>query len=95
MSYELKPCPFCGGEAATGQDTSLWWLVWCQDCGFAKDELHDRSEAIAAWNRRALPDREALIEALRGYGGYELVHDCADENRGIVADRILALFGEE
>ena len=48
---ELKPCPFCGGEAA------LWggfdgYEAYCINCQ-AKVEREGRAETIEAWNRRA------------------------------------------
>ena len=60
---ELKPCPFCGGEAIIMQENN-WWVA-CTDCtaeiGF--DGMTDTSgcfghynteaEAIEAWNTRA------------------------------------------
>lgn len=55
MANELKPCPFCGGEAVAEMDESWsWeWEVHCPNCnatiamGFGTE-----SEAIEAWNRR-------------------------------------------
>ncbi len=57
---DLKPCPFCGGEASTryirdGRE------AWCRQCGSSgKQEFHGpasiasaEDRAIAAWNRRA------------------------------------------
>ena len=55
---ELKPCPFCGGEAellcappASGLKSK--WLVICKNhC--ANQYPHESAEkAIEAWNRRA------------------------------------------
>ena len=41
---ELKPCPFCGGEASHNDGGNsvygrLWWSVWCNMCQF---EVRDR-----------------------------------------------------
>lgn len=66
VSEELKPCPFCGGEAKVeiGLHNFDDAQVDCQQCG-ASGPLHDeapfrdgardynRAEAIAAWNQRA------------------------------------------
>lgn len=57
---ELKPCPFCGGEAKTGYaiyDYSRWG-VSCQKCGAVVEVAtwlgvpDTEQEAIKAWNRR-------------------------------------------
>ena len=51
---ELKPCPFCGGEAdivvygATGEHT-----IECLTCGAEGATEYDKAEAIEAWNTRA------------------------------------------
>jgi len=63
---ELKPCPFCGGEAKVmcltiGQpsDEDRVWAVWCVDDLHAEyshghyiDNYGTRCEAVSAWNRR-------------------------------------------
>ena len=65
---ELKPCPFCGGEAAFGTtkyckstvkeqgwDQSTFHSVNCIICGTSNRGLvgHDTQESAArAWNRR-------------------------------------------
>lgn len=58
---ELKPCPFCGGEA----DISRWggflsqyyYIVQCKECVgmvMTKPSVNaSEAEAIEAWNRRA------------------------------------------
>ena len=63
---ELKPCPFCGGEARMREDVShsTACFVGCavDDCF---GELHwasTRAEAIYAWNTRAAtPDIPAML----------------------------------
>ena len=60
---ELKPCPFCGGEAETkrhkffvGSDT---YGVVCTKCEARTSQFFDtQAEAIEAWNRRADDEKE-------------------------------------
>ena len=50
MDKELKPCPFCGGEAIV----TNWgmWRAWCIVCkSTASDHLTEK-EAIKAWYER-------------------------------------------
>jgi Lar family restriction alleviation protein len=44
---ELKPCPFCGGEAKFQSG-----VICCSDCGVKMRYISSRKLAIAAWNRR-------------------------------------------
>lgn len=48
MSEELKPCPFCGGEA---EYEGLY--CYCLQCESRMADNPDEASAIAAWNRRA------------------------------------------
>lgn len=55
-SIELKPCPFCGGEAEFGGNDCTGYFVECLTCG-TNDPLPNLSfsmeEVAAAWNHRA------------------------------------------
>ena len=71
----LKPCPFCGqpAEWEKGEygDSYPWNYIACSSCeamGPATPrDLWNRSQAIAAWNRRATEaDLRAEVERLRG-----------------------------
>lgn len=53
MTTELKPCPFCGGEAY------LWWNQnadqWAIECSSTCDLMmceYAQSDVVAAWNTR-------------------------------------------
>lgn len=50
---DLKPCPFCGGEAEIERYTIKPYVA-CMKCGCSMPDRHQTAEqAIAAWNSRA------------------------------------------
>lgn len=52
---ELKPCPFCGGEAElerSGEGVFETWYVTCIICGASNWE-NTEAEAVKTWNTRA------------------------------------------
>jgi hypothetical protein len=77
---ELKPCPFCGGEA---ERTKPGWSnfyqkklygVHCIDAGCVafdtEPHFFKQKDADDAWNRRAEPENKALtLEQLKSMGG--------------------------
>lgn len=50
---ELKPCPFCGGEANTVLRNADDWHVECHDCASKSGTYGFKEYAIEAWNTRA------------------------------------------
>lgn len=76
MNVDLKPCPFCGGDAIACNMT-LEGAVYFNVCRASlvrqHQYVHDtgHAEAIAAWNTRATPDPlsdprvKALVEAAK------------------------------
>jgi Lar family restriction alleviation protein len=76
MSDDLKPCPFCGGEAyfAVGKivDGKYWHYVECVQCGamgpyvkYADHNIAVKPANALAWNTRTPDPRiEALTEQL-------------------------------
>ena len=58
MMAELKPCPFCGGEAKLDHLVKSS-IVWCKCCMASTKSMEFSPEyasdekAIEAWNRRA------------------------------------------
>ena len=59
MSEELKPCPFCGGEAIMKEIDAPWIYIACHNCmkqiSFmvqAQDDKETEKLAIKAWNTR-------------------------------------------
>lgn len=76
---ELKPCPFCGGEAipcSTGNHFATEkFFVLCGVCEVETPRIaRTRKEAIAAWNRRADDDTNVATNAdrIRGMNDEEL-----------------------
>ena len=71
---ELKPCPFCGGEArgivAKQEDGKESYSVTCMKCNTAIfrpkilewDSFQSLEEAIGAWNRRVETSRTVTAE---------------------------------
>lgn len=58
MGEQLKPCPFCDGDASVSQNRDRHpndgeWDVECLSCCAEIRKEATRETAIAAWNRRA------------------------------------------
>ena len=59
MTEELKPCPFCGGEAYLHEFKSYvmpqsFWVM-CNQCGIGTKEFigfNGKTKAIKTWNKR-------------------------------------------
>lgn len=53
---ELKPCPFCGGNAKLARDVTCgyetFW-AFCTDCHAQANYGHSEAEAARTWNVRA------------------------------------------
>lgn len=65
MSEELKPCPFCGGDAEfhteKGVTGELYGWVGCNRCDAMSchidlRSMHQREHPIDAWNLRTQGD---------------------------------------
>lgn len=57
MNEELKPCPFCGGNAIVAEVDSeeigcKLNMVCCEDCGISTPGSEDASAVIEIWNKR-------------------------------------------
>lgn len=64
---DLKPCPFCGGEAHHDSVScwnpeeeewipNFWHRVICKNCGTQTKAFYTEAEAIEKWNRRVVTD---------------------------------------
>jgi len=73
VEVELKPCPFCGGEAVhekTRHGIPISYWIKCRHCCCCTTAYSGRKSAITAWNTRhrieaARPVQSELVEALR------------------------------
>lgn len=66
MEKQLKPCPFCGGEANIYQ-MHFWGTTYtceCSDCGIETKPMDTEAEAIEAWNRRTETASDTLMRVL-------------------------------
>ena len=70
MSEELKPCPFCGEDAAHTESSYFRdVLIYCENCDayFTVDSFAaDEKDVIEAWNRRAKPEERVVRVRPRG-----------------------------
>lgn len=88
MTEQLKPCPFCGGEASFKPRS---FKASCDKCGaHVPVGATDSAEAIAAWNTRAAPKVKPLVwdERYDGVSRAEYrprhFYECHDIGRGWV-----------
>lgn len=52
ITDNLKPCPFCGGQATMITSSKPLIIVECETCFAKVSSLDGLADAIAAWNRR-------------------------------------------
>ena len=59
---ELKPCPFCGGEAHIERlgDKRVSCIVMCEDCGGALESSETFNQG-AQWNTRPTPSDSVMV----------------------------------
>ena len=73
MENEIKPCPFCGGEASVGKSTyaenseiavlngqNVFYSVNCHSCNGTRGLIGEKShkEAIEKWNQREVNNKK-------------------------------------
>lgn len=83
MSDELKPCPFCGGEARAFRcEESGTFDVQCQRCGAIPfigsrtSEKKTMADVIAAWNARTAVTDEQFAMAVHDGRAWQVVREC-------------------
>ena len=71
MPNELKPCPFCGCEAATEEDSMGWTRAFCPLCGIATTKYRVAPQyARELWNRR-----DGEVKQTEAQGDLEMVKE--------------------
>lgn len=68
MRYELKPCPFCGGDAYFGEEILCGELVegvHCRDCeAVAAWNSGTKESCINTWNTRSITPKQQLADEM-------------------------------
>lgn len=92
---ELKPCPFCGGEAKlelttqyyTGEPEMENAFIRCMKCSVWTDEYVYATEAAAAWNTRHVETcRWEYPQGVNGWLGYMICSECGERFDKCVTD---------
>lgn len=79
MSDELKPCPFCGGDAMTCFDDERMIFrhsVECIVCGGRSGWYSTKEVAATAWNARAAVTDEQFSLAVHDERAWQAVREC-------------------
>ena len=80
MADELKPCPFCGGEAEAYHVIDGSFACSCSSCSYASCAgFNTEQEAIAAWNTRAERTCMDVNEAWSDVGANVFSDDALDD----------------
>ena len=79
MNKELKPCPFCGGEATTSHGFNTagqYFFISCEECGCRTRDFYKwydgenyEIKAVEAWNTRKPIDE--IVEQLENLKQHE------------------------
>ena len=83
--YNLKPCPFCGGEAVYRTSMGVYW-VKCIKCGVSIDAAGDRKAANERWNRRAEEEDTRINVYENMWNTLKLDCDVSRHDRVFVSD---------
>lgn len=88
-SQNLKPCPFCGGEAgvidwgteAVSNAHAQDWQIQCCHCGASPfEDWTDKATAIRIWNKRFVPvvsEEEKKLAEAYGDGFAKYIAGCS------------------
>jgi Lar family restriction alleviation protein len=61
---ELKPCPFCGGEARAYLGSYAVGWVQCLECRVITQTYNTKGEAIEMWNTRVKSKEQYEIKEI-------------------------------
>ena len=90
---DLKPCPFCGGEAELIENNRYTDIhsVMCKNCYSESDRYNTKENAVKAWNTRKLEERtvKELEELASG------VKYCWMCGGGMDVDEVLEIIGSD
>lgn len=76
MSDELKPCPFCGGEAEMREGSSTKPYIRCKRCGCRTGSSRYRGNLAKAWNARADVTDGQFATAVHDGEAWQRVREC-------------------
>lgn len=92
MCYEVKPCPFCGGDPQIEIGGEHFTSISCKECGVRTPAKfgEDRTEkAITAWNTRCELWGVWLLHEDTNVWECSDCHTCFELGGGIPADRFI------
>ena len=64
MYNELKPCPFCGGEADLYQSYCGYYQIECHQCSARSCTAVEKESVISNWNMRSTTERKSKTMTL-------------------------------
>lgn len=97
MTDELKPCPFCGGDAMTCFDDERMIFrhsVECIVCGGRSGWYSTKEVAATAWNARAAVTDEQFSMAVHDGRAWQVVRECRNVGEETDDDFKCSLCGE-
>lgn len=86
---ELKPCPFCGGEAYIqgGENEDCPWFIDCNKCQCEIEYFSvTKQQAIDAWNERKLIKLHTIYTRMKSTckcGKEANFHYCSEHDHAI------------